>query len=103
MDSNQIIELPEIRCRFIKMNAQQQVEGMSTDQLCSWLKTKLDDIDWQIAQQHIIQRGVRGHQFLFITVDTWIKSGLPIGVAALLVHIAESLRRQGKFLLVINF
>jgi hypothetical protein len=61
---------------------------MNVDELCEWLKTKLDDQEWKVAEQVTQNQLIKGKNFLNYTLEQWVKViRLPTGVA-------DSLRRR---------
>ncbi len=75
----------------------EEVKEMKTDQLCHWLKSKLDDEeDWNEATLIIQQHKIKGKNFLNYTLEQWVKVvGLPAGIADSLVQIANGVLESG--------
>ncbi len=66
------------------------VRRMNVDELCQWLKTKLDDQEWKVAKHVIRNQLIKVKNFLNYTLEQWVKvTGLPAGVADSLVKIAQ--------------
>ena len=68
---------------------------MSVDELCQWLKPKLDDEDWNDVEQVIRKQRIKGTNFLDITKADWMAAGLALGVAVSLVQIAQGVLGGG--------
>ncbi len=68
---------------------------MNIDELCQWLKPKLDDEDWNDIEQVIQNERIRGSNFLDITKADWKADGLPTGVAVSLGQIAQGVLGGG--------
>ncbi len=73
----------------------EDVKKMKVDELCQWLKPKLDDEDWIDVEKIIRNQRIKGSNFLDITKADWMEVGLPLGVAVSLVQIAQGVLRDG--------
>jgi hypothetical protein len=68
---------------------------MNVDELCQWLKPKLDDEHWKVAEQVIRNQLVTGNNFLNTTIEQWMAVGLPLGVADSLAQIVQGVLGSG--------
>jgi hypothetical protein len=67
---------------------------LGTDQLCDWLKTRLDEDEWKDAEPVIRQQKIKGKNFIAITEEQWMTIGLALGVANSLVQLALEARKR---------
>jgi hypothetical protein len=68
---------------------------MNIDELCQWLKPKLDDENWNDVEQVIRNQRIRGKNFLNCPEAKWETFGLEWGVANSLFQIAQGVLRDG--------
>jgi hypothetical protein len=65
------------------------VRHLSTNDLCQWLKTQLDEDEWKDAKRIIQTQKIKGKNFLDCPEEKWEKFGLAWGVANSLFQIAQ--------------
>ncbi len=68
---------------------------MKVDELCQWLKPKLDDEDWNDVEKIIRNQRIKGKNFLNCPEAKWEAFGLQWGVANSLFQIAQGVLRDG--------
>jgi len=71
------------------------VKKLNVDELCQWLKPKLDEEDWNDVEPVIRNQRIKGRNFLNTTIERWMTVGLPLGVADSLFQIAQGVLRAG--------
>ncbi len=74
----------------------EDVKKMKVDELCEWLKPKLDEEDWNDVDPVIRNQRIKGINFLDITIERWMVVGLPLGVADSLVKISREAGAKSK-------
>jgi len=69
----------------------EDVRQLGTEELCQWLKTQLDDDEWNDADLVIRQQKIKGKNFLKYTYNKWVSHpcNLPGGIADSLAQIAH--------------
>jgi len=73
----------------------EDVRQLGTEELCQWLKTQLDDDEWNDAELIIRQQKIKGKNFLRYTYEQWKAEGLLGGQAMSLVQIAQEVSMAG--------
>jgi hypothetical protein len=67
----------------------EDVKKMNVDELCVWLRPKLDEEDWNDVEPVIRKQRIKGKNFLNYNWEMWTVGGIPGGVADSLVQIAQ--------------
>lgn len=71
------------------------VKKLNVDELCQWLKPKLDEEDWNDVEPVIRNQRIKGRNFLNYTWEMWKADGLPGGIADSLFQVAQGVLRDG--------
>jgi hypothetical protein len=75
-----------------ELHGMEKVKQMKCEQLCEWLKTQLDEDEWDMVQTFIRQHLTKGRDFLDFSLEDWVKVvGLPAGLGNSLFRISQQI------------